>query len=150
TSMYQTVRQLLSSGVPPSTLWWLRFDHPLLMQIPLGELVRLVISTGRVSETVGLLTSENPIYLFLDELTYSHQWDLWLKTFYDETWPLRIVGTSSSTAALRGRTYESGVGRWEEQYLAPYLFSEYLALVDHGLEIPVRDALLSTITACIR
>ena len=118
TSMYQTVRDLLSTGVPASRLRWLRLDHPLLMQIPLGDLVRSVMRVEE-SEAVRPPTPENPLYLFLDELTYSHQWDLWLKTFYDETWPIRVVGTSSSTAALRGGRYESGVGRWEEQYLAP-------------------------------
>jgi predicted AAA+ superfamily ATPase len=147
TSMYQTVRDLLSTGVPASRLWWLRLDHPLLMQIPLGDLVRTVING---SEAIRPPTPENPLYLFLDELTYSHQWDLWLKTFYDETWPIRVVGTSSSTAALRGGRYESGVGRWEEQYLAPYLFSEYLELVGRGLSLPVGETFFSTIVACIK
>jgi predicted AAA+ superfamily ATPase len=149
TSMYQTVRELLTTGVPSSRLWWLRLDHPLLMQIPLGDLVRSVIDIEG-SEIISPPTRENPLYLFLDELTYSHQWDLWLKTFYDETWPIRVVGTSSSTAALRGGRYESGVGRWEEQYLAPYLFSEYLELVGRGLSIPVGETFFATIAACIK
>src|SRR5688572_18952926 len=31
TAMYQTVRRLIVEGVEPSRLWWLRLDHPLLM-----------------------------------------------------------------------------------------------------------------------
>jgi predicted AAA+ superfamily ATPase len=139
--MYQAVRSLIGAGVPPASLWWLRLDHPLLMEIDLGTLCRSV-----VSRWAG---PEGPAYLFLDELTYADHWDLWLKTFYDENWPVRILGTSSSTAALRNRRLESGIGRWEEQYLAPYLFSEYLELVGMRLPIPVKPTLAETITACI-
>ena len=134
TCMYQTVRKLLAEGVPASRLWWLRLDHPILMQFKLGQLVRFVVDAAKASV-------ENPVYLFLDELTYSHEWDLWLKTFYDQTYPVRIAGSSSSTAALHNRKMESGVGRWEEQYLAPYLFSEYLELVQRRENRPGgRDA----------
>ena len=117
TSMYQAVKHLLTLGIDRRRLWWLRLDHPLLMELSLGSLSDHVIQNGRA-------TADRPAYLFLDELTYASKWDLWLKTFYDEDRPLRIVGTSSSTAALKDRMLESGVGRWEEQYLAPYLFPE--------------------------
>lgn len=125
TAMYQTVRHFLEKHVPRQGIWWLRLDHPLLMGVPMGTLVKSAIRTA---------TPEAPVYLFLDEITYAEQWDLWLKTFYDENWPVRIVGTSSATAALRDRRLESGVGRWEEQYLAPYCFKEYLSL--RGIPIP--------------
>lgn len=85
-----------------------------------------------VKSATKTTTPDAPVYLFLDEITYAEQWDLWLKTFYDDNWPVRSVGTSSATAALRDRRLESGVGRWEEQYLAPYGFAEYLALGGTG------------------
>jgi predicted AAA+ superfamily ATPase len=86
--------------------------------------------------------------MFCDELAYADRWDLWLKTFYDEKWPVQIAGSSSSTAALRERRLESGVGRWEEQYLAPYLFTEYLSLVDQGLRLPLGASLDETLDLC--
>jgi predicted AAA+ superfamily ATPase len=127
TVMYQTIRHLLESGLSPRRCLWLRLDHPLLLQIPLNVLV---------SPVVGALPPGVEAFLFLDELVYARDWDLWLKTFFDERWPVRIVATSSATAALRGRRLESGVGRWDEQYLAPYLFSEFLDLVGSGLDVP--------------
>lgn len=142
TSLYQTVRHLLAAGVPAKNLWWLRLDHPLLMRLPLKELVEMTISFASA-------TAESPVYLFLDELTYAKDWDLWLKTFYDETWPVRLAGSSSSTAALRDRKLESGVGRWEEQYLAPYLFLEFLSLVGDAREVPVAGTFYETLAACI-
>ena len=83
----------------------------------------------------------------LDELVYTSQWDLWLKTFFDDHWPVRIAATSSATAALRERRLESGVGRWSEQHLTPYLFTEFLDLVGEGHRLDVADTLADTITA---
>ncbi len=82
-------------------------------------------------------------------MTYATNWDLWLKTFYDENWPVRIAATSSSTAALRSRMLESGVGRWEEQYLSPYLFHEYLQLAGVQVSIPTGPNLSMALNKCI-
>lgn len=138
TVMYQTVRHLLNDGVDPGAIWWLRLDHPVLMQVPLGDLVTTAIEASGHTQ---------PITLLLDELVYARDWDLWLKTFYDDHWPVRIVATSSATAALRDRRLESGVGRWEDQYLTPYLYPEFLdlALVPTALE--AADDLSATIHA---
>lgn len=141
TVLYQTLRHLLSSGVEARRLWWLRLDHPLLMRVRLDELVRYAIDVAGAQ-------AKRPVYLFLDELVYARDWDLWLKAFHDERWPVRIAGSSSSTAALRERRLESGVGRWEEQYLSPCLFSEYLELVGQTRAVPVRGSLHATLSAC--
>jgi predicted AAA+ superfamily ATPase len=114
------------------------------MEISLGDLCRTVLQEWPEA------SSKEPAYLFLDELTYADNWDLWLKTFNDATWPVRIVGTSSATAILRNLKQESGVGRWEEQYLSPYLFPEYLALVEKSVDLPVETTLAQTLDACIQ
>lgn len=142
TSLYQTVKNLLDAGVPAKRLWWLRLDHPLLMQVPLKTLVDFVVDSSNA-------TTKQPAFLFLDELTYADRWDLWLKTFHDEKYPIQIAGSSSATAALRQRRTESGVGRWDEQYLAPYLFDEFLELIGHKIAVPVQATLSETIEACI-
>ncbi len=138
TVLYQTVRHLLSKGIDPRHIGWLRMDHPLLMQFDLGSLVR---------KAMDVLDADHasPLYLMLDELVYASDWDLWLKTFYDEGWPVRIAATSSATAALRERRLESGVGRWSEQHLTPYQFREYLDLVDHPYEMHACRTLAETL-----
>lgn len=140
TSMYQTANRLLTEGVQARRVWWLRLDHPLLMNLDVGSLVRELIKTARA-------TPAEPAFVFLDELTYAKDWDRWLKTFYDEGWPVTIVGSSSSTAALRQVRLESGIGRWEEQYLAPYLFGEFLELFDEPVELTVGVNLAETVAA---
>ncbi len=142
TAMFQTVRHLLrDANIPRERIVWLRLDHPLLMRLDLGSLVRSLTTTA---------TARSPCYLFLDELTYARDWDLWLKTFYDETWPVRIVASSSSTAALQDRKIGSRIGRWNEQYFPPCLFSEYLELIGQQIDVPVRDSLFDTLKACGR
>lgn len=140
TSLYQTVEELLKAGVPKRRLWWLRLDHPLLMRVDLGEMVKAITNTRDGNE---------PTFLFCDELAYAKDWDLWLKTWYDERWPLRVAASSSSTAALRQRHLESGTGRWEEQYLAPYTFPEFLELVGEGIDIPVGSTLDETVQLAV-
>lgn len=130
TVLYQTVRHLLrDAGLDRNRVWWMRLDHPQLLRTRLDRLVRQVVEFSGA-------TTEQPVYLMLDELVYAENWDLWLKTFYDDAWPVRIAATSSATAALRDRRHESGVGRWAEQYLTPYSFGEFLALreIRHSVE----------------
>ncbi len=142
TVMYHLVRRLLATGVPARRVWWHRLDHPLLMELPLGELVRFTIERAQA-------TADAPAFVFLDEVVYARHWDRWLKTFYDERWPIRVLATSSATAALRDRRTESGVGRWEEQYLSPYLLGEYLALQQRSVSLPVERSLGETVEASL-
>jgi len=138
TALYQTVRHLLDAGIAPSRIWWLRLDHPLLLQENLGDLIRAVLDTSEA-------TAEAPVFLMLDELVYTDRWDLWLKTFFDDHWPVRVAATSSATAALRERRLESGIGRWSEQHLTPYLFTEFLALVGQDRPVEVGNTLADSL-----
>ena len=138
TALYQTVRHLIEAGVAPTRIWWLRLDHPLLLQESLGDLVQAVLNASEASP-------DAPVFLMLDELVYTDRWDLWLKTFFDDQWPVRIAATSSATAALRERRLESGVGRWAEQHLTPYLFTEFLALAQEERPIEVDGSLAESI-----
>jgi predicted AAA+ superfamily ATPase len=140
TAMYQTVQRLLGQGTPPNRLFWIRLDHPLLLEQGLGFFLRDLMSPA---------TAAAPMIFFLDELTYARDWDLWLKTAYDERWPVRIVATSSSSAALREGRAESGIGRWEEQYLPPWLFDEYLRLRGRGVGFPIEATLADSIEAAV-
>ncbi|MFN2496744.1 MAG: AAA family ATPase [Pseudonocardiaceae bacterium] len=108
TAMYQAARRLLASGIPPERVWWLRMDHPLLLRESLGDLVRQICDASGGG-------AEQSSVLLLDELVYARDWDLWLKTFYDDQWQVRVIATSSATAAPRhhylgDRRQESGVG----------------------------------------
>ena len=125
-TMYQTVRRLLRNGIDPNRIWWVSLDHPRMALHDLHELVSFVISRSAA-------TLDRPAYLFLDELVYADQWDLWLKQFYDQVMPIELVASSSAASALRRGRLESGIGRWDELYLGPCLLSEALALFGNPL-----------------
>ena len=140
TVLYQTVRHLIAKGVDPRRIWWLRMDHPLLLPASLGDLVRPVLNTSGATE-------ESPVFLMLDEVVYAEDWDRWLKTFYDERWPVQIAATSSSTVALRKQRRESGVGRWEEHHLMPCGLEEVFSLMGEPQEITVWRTLADTLAS---
>lgn len=142
TVMYHTARHLLDEGVPAPRVVYLSVDHPLLLDLPLGMLVRTV--TG-----VTKATASEPVYLLLDEVVYADDWDRWLKTMYDERWPVRVVATSSATAALDDRRSESGVGRWEVQYLLPYSLPEVAELLEVPFNVTASENLGTTIRTAI-
>lgn len=143
TVMYQVVQDLLDRGLPPEKLVWVRLDHPQLLDVPLGTLLRSLLGSQRTSNRA-------PSYVFLDEITYAADWDLWLKTFHDERWPVRVVATSSSSAVLAERRLESGVGRWEEQLLPPCLLGEYLALRGAAPPVPAGTTLAETLCGLVQ
>ena len=140
TVLYQTVHRLINYGIDAGRIWWLRMDHPLLLDNSLGDFV------GALLRGSGA-TAENPLYVMLDEIVYSKKWDLWLKTFHDDQWPVRIAATSSSTAALRKQRRESGTGRWEEHHLLPCRLEEYLNFVGIANALAPDSTLADTLTS---
>lgn len=140
TCLWQTARQLISNGISPTSVFYLSLDTPILLSIPLNEIVAALLPTAK---------RESHTWLLLDEIVAAKDWDLWLKTFYDQHWPISIVASSSATAALRHRSLESGVGRWEESYLGPCLFDEYFRLLGRKPLPTAENKLSETIVTAI-
>ena len=140
TVMYQTVRHLITSGVDPRRVWWFRMDHPLMLLLSLGDHVKILLDRSGA-------TAADPLFIMLDEVVYAEDWDLWLKTFHDEHWPVRIAATSSGTGELRKRRRESGVGRWEEHHLMPCRLDELLDLARRPQGTAIHDTMAAALAA---
>ena len=121
TVLRQTVRRLLASGVEPGRIWWLQMDNPDVKRHNLRAVMEHVIAASGAAP-------EQPAYVMIDEIARAEQWDLWLKSFYDDSWPVEVLATASSIERLRGAHLESGIGRWDEQTLLPCSFSEFIEL----------------------
>lgn len=121
TVLRQTVRRLLTTGVEPGRVWWLQMDVPDVRRHSLRAVMEHVVA-------VSGATAARPTYVMIDEIARSEDWDLWLKAFYDDSWPVGILATASSIEKLRGARMESGIGRWDEQCLLPCSFSEFIEL----------------------
>jgi len=135
TVMWQTVRHLIEQGINPRRLFWLKLDTPTFIHCDLARLTSLAARLAGADDAT-------PVFIFMDELNYAENWDLWLKTFHDQHDPVRILATASSSGALAAKRPDSGIGRWDEQHLAPYLFSEFLRLKGYSFP-PVRASRLS-------
>ncbi len=142
-TMYQTVRHLINSGVSPHRIWWASLDHPLARSVSLDVLVRFFIKRSQA-------TLDNPSFVFLDELVSADMWDLWLKQFYDQHLPIRLVASASAASALRRGRLESEIGRWDETYLGPCLLNEAMDLVGSGEPIETGTHLAATFSDCLQ
>lgn len=142
TAMYQTVARLREVGVPPERLVWVRLEHPLLIGASVERLLR------RWLDSVGA-RPDSPAYLFLDEVTFAHEWDRWLRNIVDERWPVCVVA-SASTDPLRERRLVVGGERFEDHPLAPYHLGEVVELLGGHHPLPLGSTLAETLEECAR
>ncbi len=142
-TMYQTVRRLIDSGINPHRIWWVSLDHPLTTSVSLEVLINFFIKESQA-------TLDNPSFVFLDELVSADMWDLWLKQFYDQYLPIRLVASASAASALRRGRLESGIGRWDETYLGPCLLNEALELSGCTVIVETRTHLASTFSDSLK
>lgn len=116
----QTVRNLLQQGVEASQIIYVTFDHPLLKLAGIKK-------TIEAWEELFPGTSEKAQFLFLDEVQFIPDWQVWLKHQVDFNKSRKIAITGSATP-LRSSSAESGVGRWETIKLPTLTFKEFLRL----------------------
>lgn len=134
TLLLQAIQSLLDRGVSPSKILYATFDHPLLKSISLDELMQL---WREVEPSNGGIE-----YVFLDEIQYVKDWQVWLKHQVDFQKNRRISVTGSATP-LVAEAQESGVGRWHTIPLATLSFYEYLKIkkVEVPSTIPILHSL---------
>lgn len=116
----QTVRNLLQSDVAPSQILYATFDHPLLKLAGIKK-------TIEAWEEIFPGTSDRAQFLFLDEVQFIPDWQVWLKHQVDFGGSRKIAITGSASP-LRSGSSESGVGRWETIKLPTLTFREFLRL----------------------
>ncbi len=119
TLLLQAIDVLLDQGVLPNNILYATFDHPLLKLIGLDGLIRLWREFEPAREGV--------VYIFLDEIQATKDWQVWLKHQVDFEKRRRIAVTGSATP-LEMEGQESGVGRWHTIRLATLSFYEYLQI----------------------
>jgi len=136
TVLRQVIRRLINAEVVPGTdILYATFDHQLLK---LAGLERTVQSFNELYPA----TPGRQRFLFLDEIQYASNWEVWLKHQVDFHPKVRIAVTGSASP-LRDRSTESGVGRWETIPLPTLSFGEYLHLRDIAVsdQLPAAQSL---------
>jgi uncharacterized protein len=119
TLLQQAIDKLIESGVKPNKILYATFDHPLLKLLGLDGLLEL---WREIEPDDGGME-----YIFLDEIQYSKDWQVWIKHQVDFNKRRRIVVTGSATP-LNAEGQESGTGRWHTLRLATLSFYEFLSI----------------------
>ncbi|MCL1791673.1 MAG: ATP-binding protein [Peptococcaceae bacterium] len=121
TIMYQMIEALLSRGTAPRNILYMTFDNPIIK-------LRSVEDVLNTYET--LYPFEGERYLFLDEVQYTDNWELWMKVIYDSRKDIKLTATGSASPLLQKGASDSGVGRWNILKVPTLSFYEYCELLD--------------------
>lgn len=125
TIMYQIIDQLIEEGICPKNILYATFDNPVLKLVD----VEKVLSIYEL-----LYPIEGTRYLFLDEIQYTRDWELWIKVIYDSRKDIRLIATGSASPVLEKGSTDSGTGRWSVLKIPTMSFYEYCRLL--ALEEP--------------
>ncbi len=121
TILYQIMENLIDEGVNPRNILYATFDNPIL---------KLVNVESVLSIYESLYPIEGTRYLFLDEVQYTENWELWMKVIYDSRKDIRLMATGSASPILEKNSADSGTGRWSVLKIPTMSFYEYCRLLE--------------------
>jgi len=120
TIMYQLIDTLIDEDISPKNILYVSFDNPI---------VKLV----NVEKVLDIYESLYPIkgtrYIFLDEIQYTENWELWMKVIYDSRKDICLTATGSASPVLEKGATDSGTGRWSILKIPTMSFYEYCQLL---------------------
>ena len=125
TVLYQLIDHLLEQGVHSQNVLYVSFDNPFLKFSSVEHVLELYTQLQPITGTM---------YLFLDEIQYTQDWELWLKVIYDSQKDIKLVATGSASPLIEKGASDSGTGRWKVLKVPTLSFYEYVHLLN--LETP--------------
>ena len=96
TLLKQFIKQLVISGVPAKNIFYLALDNPTVSSTPISEHLRNI-------RRLFMHDRDEKIFLFLDEIQESPDWETELKSIYDmENIKIFCTGSTSSLIRMQG------------------------------------------------
>ena len=120
TIMYQIIEALIDDGINPRNILYASFDNPIIKLVSVEEVISVFESLYPISGTK---------YIFIDEIQYTENWELWMKVIYDTRKDICLVATGSASPILEKGTTDSGTGRWSVLKIPTMSFYEYCHLL---------------------
>ena len=120
TIMYQMIDNLLEEEINPKNIVYISFDNPIVKLMNVEKVLSIYESLYPISGTR---------YLFLDEIQYTENWELWMKVIYDSRKDIRLTATGSASPVLEKGSTDSGTGRWSVLKIPTMSFYEYCRLL---------------------
>jgi uncharacterized protein len=130
--IHHSIQRLIADGTPPRRICYFSVDHPIYNGLGLEELLDFF------REATGTDYSQEPSFVFFDEVQYLRDWEIHLKSLVDTYPQLKLVASGSAAAALRLKSGESGAGRFTDFLLPPLTFYEYLDLLGEANRVEVK------------
>lgn len=121
TILYQVMEHLIDEGINAKNILYVSFDNPILKLVSVEKVLDIY-------ETLYPL--EGTRYVFLDEVQYTDNWELWMKVIYDGRKDIRMIATGSASPVLEKGSAESGTGRWSVLKIPTMSFYEYCRLLE--------------------
>ncbi len=120
--LHHTIRHLLRQDTDPKKIIFLTVESPAYNNLSLEKLFNYA------KEAAGI-ENQSGFYVFYDEIQYSKNWEVELKTLVDGYRKDRFIASGSAAAALKRGSAESGAGRFTNFMLPPLTFYEYVSLL---------------------
>ncbi|MBM4041413.1 MAG: ATP-binding protein [Planctomycetes bacterium] len=117
------VRMLDRKGMAPERILYFSFDEPSLLAS--GERQAAAFDLLAAQQGVKQWDRGNTHYFLLDEIQRLPYWELHLKKFYDQGYPIRFIVSGSASVPIFRKSRESLVGRIMDHHLLPFSFREY-------------------------
>lgn len=117
TLFYQVVSRLIQKGVPPQSILYLLLDHPQFSNAKIAKILREY-------RKIHNRKRDQWVYLFLDEVQYSPNWEQEVKAIYDTENVKMFLSGSASTLILRKGAFLTG--RYVKIKVDPLDFEEFV------------------------
>ncbi|MEW6419825.1 MAG: ATP-binding protein [Nitrospirota bacterium] len=120
TLFYQIIDYLLKEGVIPTNIIFLSYDD-IEVRVDVDKIFKAYQEINK-----RLIKEGELIYVFMDEVHFLENWQLYVKKYFDRKYPLKFL-VSGSAATLIKRATESLAGRTIEETIYPFSFYEFLS-----------------------
>lgn len=124
TILHQVIDLLLQKGIKPTHILYVLLDHPKFTSYTLS---RIIEEYRKIND----LNRDTKIFVFLDEVQYSTNWEQEVKALVDTEEIKIFVSGSSSTLISQKKAFLTG--RYFKQIVEPLSFMEFLSF--KGIEI---------------
>jgi predicted AAA+ superfamily ATPase len=125
--IYQLIDYLINEEyVSPKRILFITLEHPLwkVLKVSLEDMLE-IYTNSILNSPSSQLNPKDRIFVFLDEIHYLPDWELYLKILYDKQTPFKFIISGSSSLHLLRQSSESLVGRVQPQLVFPLKFLEY-------------------------
>lgn len=125
TIIYQMINYLLNKGISEKNILFFNGDEPsiIMTETTIQQIIDVYFSEVLQKAPNNL---EEKVYVFIDEIHFFDNWQIYIKSLYDKKYNLKIIITGSSSTYLLRNAKDSLLGRIEEVLIYPLDFKEFV------------------------